>query len=111
MSPNQAQSALSCPHATENEKLKGVIGTLGCLSQEGFSKIAAIGVLILHALETPDFYRGNREVIAHAIENIVRTADDSNNCIGRKAESVDCGYENDARRRRFAALESQGKED
>ena len=84
------------------EKLRDTVNVMDCLSQGGFSEIAAIASLALRSLENSEGYR-NRDDIAAAFAAIRGKAQDIGNCINSEAESVGCNYTNDAERRRWAA--------
>lgn len=75
-------------HSTRD--MGDVINTIDCLSQEGFSSIAAIASLALLAMETSPV--GNTENIIQALRTIRGKARDIENCINYEAETVGCNY-------------------
>ena len=83
-------------------QLRIAISDMDCLSQSGFSSIAAIAKLALAALENP-LTCGDIDCIAAALESIRSTAMDVENCINATAEGVGCHYVDAAQRRRWEA--------
>lgn len=84
------------------EKLRAAVTDMDCLSQGGFSEIAAIAKLALASLEHPDGYL-HSENIAHALRAIWVKADEVENCINYNAEEVGCNYRDPSTARRYAA--------
>lgn len=84
-------------------QLRNAIHDMDCLSQGGFSSIAAIAKLALAALENPRTCN-DLESIADALESILGTARDTENCINACAEGMGCHYVDEAQRRRWDAL-------
>lgn len=73
------------------QALRSTIETMDALSQEGFSRIAAIASLALLAVNEQD--RGpNSENIRQALHAICDKARDIENCINYEAEKVGCNY-------------------
>ena len=70
-------------------KLRSIVQEMDCLSQGGFSRIAAVAKLALTRLETPAGHQ-HIEDIANVLELIWGTADDVQNCINHAAETVGC---------------------
>lgn len=86
----------------EVQGLRNTVELMDCLSQGGFSEIAAVASLALKSLETPEGYRHLDDII-HALGAIRAKADDIRNCINCEAEQVGCSYVDDAVRRRRGA--------
>ena len=91
-------------------QLRIAIGDIDCLSQGGFSSIAAIAKLALAALENP-LTCGDIDSIAAALESIRSTAMDVENCINATAEGVGCHYVDTAQRRRWDAVRKAREKD
>ena len=83
-------------------QLRSAISDMDCMSQSGFSSIAAITKLALAALENP-MTCNDIDSIAAALESIRSTAMDVENCIDATAEGVGCHYVVAAQRRRWEA--------
>ena len=96
---NTTNASNSAQSITETQRLRNAINMMDCLSQEGFSSIAAIAKLIITSLETSAVI--DRDTIAHAVHAILGKAQDIENCINYEAEKLDCNYrsESDARLR------------
>lgn len=99
MNATTSASSSATQSITETQRLRNAINTMDCLSQEGFSSIAAIAKLIITSLETSAVI--DRDTIAHAVHAILGKAQDIENCINSEAESLECNYrsESDARLR------------
>ncbi|HEY9208973.1 MAG TPA: hypothetical protein VIP31_08065 [Acidovorax sp.] len=91
-------------------QLRIAIHDMDCMSQGGFSSIAAIAKLALAALENPQTC-GDIDSIAAALESIRCTAKDIENCINATAEGVGCHYVDAAQRRRWDAMRKAREED
>ena len=83
-------------------QLRSAISDMDCMSQSGFSSIAAIAKLALAALENP-MTCNDIDSIAAALESIRSTAMDVENCINATAEGVGCHSVDAAQRRRWEA--------
>lgn len=93
----------STPSAKDaTAKLRSVVQEMDCLSQGGFSRIAAVAKLALTRLETPAGHQ-HIEDIANVLELIWGTADDIQNCINHAAETVGCSYVDEREIRRWQA--------
>lgn len=69
--------------------LAAAVTDIAIISYSALSEIAAIGKLILLWLETQEAYR-DPEVISRALDNIVYTAQNTIETVGREAEAVGC---------------------
>lgn len=83
-------------------RLRDAVLNMDCLSQTGFSQIAAIARLSLLAMETPAAQQ-HTCTLATALEAIQTIADDIQSCINSTAEGVGCNYIDSPARRRMAA--------